>query len=59
MIEKIYFIKSFNIIKGEVYTYILMKAIKLQKELFVLDIEQGNEVWIPKPLSLEDYPKSF
>ena len=59
MIGKIYFIKSFNIIKGEVYNFILMKSIQLHKELFVLDIEQGNEVWIPKALSLDDYPKSF
>ena len=59
MIEKIRFIKCFDILKGECYNYILMKNIQLHKELFVLDVEQGNEVWIPKALSLDSYPKSF
>jgi hypothetical protein len=36
-----------------------MKSIELTKQLFVLDIEEGNEVWIPKSLSVDGYPKSF
>jgi len=59
MLRKIEFIICFNVLKGEVYNFLLMKSIDLTKKLFVLDIEQGNEVWIPKSLSLDGYPKSF
>ena len=40
-LNKIKFIKSFNVIKGEIYNYLLLKTIEYTKKLFVLDIEQG------------------
>ena len=59
IINKIKFIKGFNILKGEMYNFLLLRLIEVQKELFVLDVEQGNEIFIPKSLSLDQYPKSF
>ena len=59
MINKIKFVKCFDILKGEVYNFLLLRLIELEKELFVLDVEQGNEVFIPKTLSVAEYPMSF
>ena len=58
-IRKITFIKTFKILKGELYNYLLMRIIELVRELFVLDFERGNEVWVPYELSLDQYPQSF
>ena len=46
-------------LKGELYNFILLKIIDLERELFVIDVEQGNEVWVPTSLSLDCYPQSF
>ena len=59
MINKVKFVKCFDILKGEVYNFLLLRLIELEKELFVLDVEQGNEVFIPKALSVAEYPMSF
>jgi hypothetical protein len=47
------------VLKGEVFNYLLLRLVEVQKELFVLDVEQGNEIFVPKSLSLDQYPKSF
>lgn len=37
----------------------ILERIKLSKEMFMLEIQQGLEVAIPKDLSQDQYPKSF
>ena len=38
-LSKIRFIKTFKILKGELYNFILLKIIDLERELFVIDVE--------------------
>jgi len=38
-LSKIRFIKTFKILKGELYNLILLKIIDLERELFVIDVE--------------------
>lgn len=37
----------------------LLRRIQIVKELFIIDIEQGQEVFIPKELSQDHLPLSF
>lgn len=37
----------------------MLKKIEVAKKLFIIEIEQGNEVLIPKELSQNDLPFSF
>ena len=53
IINKIKFIKYFDVLKGEVLNYLMLRLVEVQKELFVLDVEQGNEIFVPKSLSLD------
>ena len=36
-----------------------LQKIHLQKKMFVLELEAGMEVYIPKELSIDNYPKAF
>ena len=38
---------------------ILLKVISLEKELFILEMEQGSEVFIPHRLSQDQLPMSY
>ena len=48
-----------NLLVKELYLEMLIRKIELNKELFILDMEQGCEVLIPKFISMEDLPMSF
>ena len=37
----------------------LIRRIELSKEIFIIELEQGNEVFISKDLSQNSLPKSF
>ena len=41
------------------YLEIVIKQLQLVKELFILDVEQGDEVIIPTELLQSDLPLSF
>ena len=41
------------------YLKSVIKKIQLKKQLFVLELEQGQEVFIPNELSVESYPPTF
>lgn len=41
------------------YIYAALQNIKYQKEIFILDLEQGKEVFIPKELRQDRMPQSF
>jgi hypothetical protein len=38
------------------YLMAVIKKIELQKAMFVLELEQGQEVYIPNELSCDSYP---
>lgn len=50
---------SMKTVKGLFYIDALLKRINLAKEIFVLDIEQGNDVFIMDDLSQQKLPISF
>lgn len=56
-VEKIYSIKKLLVVQGMrtiekiVYVSVALQRIQLSKALFLLDIEEGSEVLIPKDLS--------
>ena len=41
------------------YIVAALTKIKLQKEMFVLELEMGHEVFIPKELQIDNYPISY
>ena len=46
-------------VKGLLLVKTILKRIQLSKQLFMLEIEQGNEVFIPQDLSQDQFPISF
>ena len=46
-------------ISGLVYLRAVLMRIKFFKEIFILDIAEGQEVFIPKALSQSHYPYSY
>jgi hypothetical protein len=59
LLVKINLLKSFKVLKGMLYLEGMIQKIKLQKEQYALQIELGNEVFIPTELSQDDFPMSF
>ena len=57
--NKIKLFMNMKLIGGIVYCKALLKRIQIAKELFVLEIEQGQEVLIPSDLSQDALPMSF
>ena len=51
LILKLKMITGSRSIKGMLYLDAVIKKIELVKELFILDLEQGKECFIPKELS--------
>jgi hypothetical protein len=41
------------------YLKAVLRKIELQKKMFVLELEQGQEVYIPNELSCDTYPQGF
>jgi hypothetical protein len=48
-----------GILSESVYIMVLLRRIELSKELFIIELEQGKEVFISKDLSQDNLPKSF
>ena len=46
-------------IHGQVYLMALLKRIELEKAEFVYQIEEGEQVFIPRDLSQDELPQSF
>ena len=57
-IENLKFLLNYGI-QGHAFIYVLLKLIDLQKELFVLDLELGSHVYIPKYLSMRQFSIAF
>ena len=50
---------SLRMLKGLLFIEVLLAKIKLAKEIFVLDVEQGQDVFILDDLSQRHLPLSF
>ena len=48
---KLRFMILLNAVKGELYLQVLLRSMKLVKEIFILEVEEGTEVFIPRQLS--------
>ena len=46
-------------LRPDLFITALLEKIKLSKEVFMYDVEQENEVFIPKELSQDSFPISF
>ena len=46
-------------LKGILYVRILLEKIKISKKMFMEEIENGEEVFIPSDLSQDHFPMSF
>ena len=53
------FLTLMKSVDGILFIKLKLKQIMLKKELFLLDVEQGDEVLIPHELSMEQFPLSF
>ena len=58
-VRKIQIILGLKCAEGMLFIKVLLKKISLIKDLLVTEIEQGNEVYIPKDLSQSQLPLSF
>lgn len=48
-----------EMLSNYVYLMVLIRRIELSKELFIIELEQGKQVFITKDLSQDGLPKSF
>ena len=52
-------IVNLKMVGKNLFIKLALRKIKLAKELFILDLEQGQEVFIPKEFSMDRFPLSF
>ena len=50
---------NMRLIQGPRYMEALLMRIQLVKELFLMDMEQGIEVNIPREISMDHWPLSY
>mmetsp|Transcript_2861 Transcript_2861/g.4446 ORF Transcript_2861/g.4446 Transcript_2861/m.4446 type:complete len:200 (-) Transcript_2861:1415-2014(-) len=58
-INKLKILINLKAIRRAIFIKVLLLKIDLIKQLFVLELEQGLEVFIPPELSIEKYPLNF
>lgn len=46
-------------VTGIVFVFLQLKIIKIQQDIFLLDMKQGRECLIPKAISISEFPESF
>ena len=46
-------------LKGILYVELLLEKIRIMKEMFLNEIEDGGETFIPRDLSQDNFPMSF
>lgn len=59
MYQKIVLLSKFQTLKGQTFLELILKRQELIKELFLLNISQGDEVVIPDELSQKYLPTSY
>jgi len=52
-------ILNLKALKREEYVKCIINKIEIAKTLYIIEIQLGNEVFIPKELSQDHFPKSF
>ena len=57
--QKIEILVALRVFRGFALIQLLLKLTELTNELFVIEIETGNEVFIPRMISQDQYPMSF
>ena len=57
--DRLKLILNIKAVKKELFAMVLLKVIELERKLFILEMEQGSEVFIPKLLSQDKLPTSF
>ena len=57
-IKGLKFLINFGV-KGHYFIFAILKLLEIEKEMFVLNLEQGVEAIIPKQLRQDDLPMSF
>ena len=57
--NKVKFVCNLQACRANVLLRLRLEKVKLAKQLFVLDIEQGQEVFIPMELSQDKFPINF
>ena len=50
---------ALKVFKGSMYLHIILELIEINKKIFIMEIEKGNEAFMPQDLSLEWLPSSF
>jgi len=50
---------AMGLLKGVLYLKAMIRMIEIQKNLTILEVEQGKEVYIPRELSLDRLPTSY
>ena len=58
-IEKINLILSLKAVQDEAYLKIVLQRIEFARKIFIMNIELGLEVLIPKLLSMDSLPLSY
>lgn len=48
-----------RLLEGPLYIYALKELIDLKKQCFVLELEKGTEVAVPRELSMKELPLSY
>ena len=59
ILNKINLILSLRAVTGLVYLKVMLEKIQLARQLFIADMQEGGEVYIPKELSMDHLPYSF
>lgn len=57
--QKLLCLRSLRCLNGELFIHVTLEMIRLSKQIFVHQIEQGQSVFIPKQLSQDGLPMSF
>jgi hypothetical protein len=45
-----------GVLKNQLYLEAVLEKIQVAKKLFVMEVERGQEVFIPKDLSIKRFP---
>ena len=56
---KLKMVINLKAVSGLCYIMVALKKIDIVKKIFIVEIEDGNEVYIPKELSQDHYPASY
>ena len=59
ILQNINLVQGLRCVKGILFIRLMLKRIKIAKQLFTFEIEQGSEAYIPRELSQKSLPLSF